>query len=148
MPKKFRFALQPVLDLRERLEQEKQQALAVRQRAHDEAKNELQRLDEEFRSSALELRAQHRAFDAEALRMHYAHLQFLDRAIDAQQKLLAERRAAVDRARTELLAASKDRKVVDRLRVRRHEAHVAEEMRIEEREIDDNNARRYGRAQG
>ena len=68
MPKKFRFALQPVLDHRQRIEDEKQQTLAIRRLAHDEAKRELDRLNEEFRKHSLELRLRHRDLLAEELR--------------------------------------------------------------------------------
>jgi len=80
------------------------------------------------------------------LRAHYGHLHFLDRVIDAQIRVLAERRAALDRARQDLMAAQKDRKVVDKLKDRRKATHAAEEMRLEQGELEDANARAYGRA--
>ncbi len=146
MPKKFAFSLQPVLEHRKRIEDEKQQAVAIRRRAHEEAQHELARLDDEFRTCAALLRESHRQLTIEDLRLHYAHLQFLDRSIEAQSRLVAERRAALDRARNDLIEASKNRKVVDKLKDRRRSAFVAEEMRIEQIELDDNNARRHGHA--
>jgi flagellar protein FliJ len=147
MPQKFIFRLQPVLDHRQRLEDEKKQTMAVRQRACDEAQAELDRLNLEFREHSMMVRTQHKEFDAEALRAHYGHLHFLDRVIDAQIRVLAERRAALERARQDLVAAQKDRKVVDKLKDRRKALFVAEEMRIEQGELDDANARAYGRVQ-
>jgi flagellar FliJ protein len=145
--KKFTFALQPVLEHRKRLEDQKQQAMAIRQRAWDEAKRELDRLNGDFRLHARELRERHREFDTEELRLRYAHLQFLDRTIDAQIRVLAERQAALERARRDLVAASKDRKVVDKLKERRKTAYVVEELRVEQIELDDGNARQEGRLQ-
>ena len=145
MARKFVFTLQPVLEHRKRIEDQKQQTHAVRKRAHQEAKAELDRLNDEFRSHARELREQHGSFDAEDLRLRYAHLQFLDRCIDAQIKVVAERQAALERARVDLVAASKNRKVVDKLKERRRTAHAVEELRIEQIELDDGNARREGR---
>lgn len=147
MRKKFTFALQPVLDYRKRIEDQKQQTLATRQRAWEEARRELDRLNDEFRSNSRELRDRHREFDVEELRLRYAHLQFLDRTIDAQIKVLAERQVALDRARKDLIAASKNRKVVDKLKERRRSAHTAEELRVEQIELDDGNARMEGRLQ-
>ena len=146
--KKFAFALQPVLEHRERIEDEKQQVVAVRRRAVDEAERELKRLNEEFRANSAELRGKHKDLDADALRLYYAHLQFIDRCIVAQIRVVAERRVELDRARTDLLAASKDRKVVEKLKDRRREAHALEEMRHEQNELDDTNARRYSRTVG
>jgi flagellar FliJ protein len=148
VPKRFSFNLQPVLDHRQRIEDEKKQTVALRQRASDEAKAELDRLNAEFREYSVLIRTQHRAFDAESLRAHYGHLHFLNRVIDSQIRVLAERRAALDRARVDLIAAQKGRKVVDKLKDRRKAAYAAEEMRIEQSELDDANARAYGRAQG
>jgi flagellar protein FliJ len=142
--RKFAFGLQPVLDHRKRIEDEKQQTVAIRRRAHNDAKLELERLNEEFRRHTLELRERHRGLDAEELRMHYAHLQFLDRTIEAQIRVVAERYADLERARLELVAASKNRKVVDKLKDKRRIAFVAEAMRVEQIELDDGNARRHG----
>ncbi len=147
MARRFRFRLQPVMEHRQRIEDEKKQVVALRLRAHVEACAELDRLDEAFRAGSLAIREGHAALDAEALRLHYSHLQFLDRSIDAQIKLVAERLAALNRARAELLTAQRARKVVERLRERRAEAHRAEEFAIEQRELDDANARAHGRAQ-
>lgn len=147
MAKKFTFALQPVLDHRKRIEDERKQTLALRQRALDDAKRELKRLNDDFRQHSNELLTRHRELAIEDLRLHYAHLQFLDRSILAQTKIVAERQAAVDRARADLVEASKNRKVVDKLKERKKSVFVAEELRIEQLELDDGNARRHGRAQ-
>lgn len=147
MRKKFSFALQPVLEHRKRIEDQKQQALATRQRAWEDARRELDRLNDEFRSNSRELRERHIEFDVEELRLRYAHLQFLDRMIDAQIKVVAERQVALDRARKDLIAASKDRKVVDKLKERRKLAYTAEGLRVEQIELDDGNARMEGRLQ-
>jgi len=145
MAPRFRFTLQPLLEQRERIEDQRQQIMAQRQIALDAARTEFNRLDDDFRASALSLRERHGALDGEALRVHYAHLQFLDRAIVAQIRAIAERQAALDRARDDLLAASKERKVVDKLKARRRQTFADEELRIEQRELDDGNARQYGR---
>lgn len=146
MARRFRFTLQPLLEQRKRVEDQRQQALALRQLALDGARSEFDRLDAEFRVSALSLRAQHGALEAEELRLHYAHLQYLDRAIVAQIRTVAERQVELDRARDDLLAASKDRKVVDKLKERRRQTHSDEEVRLDQRELDDGNARQYGRS--
>jgi len=146
--RRFAFTLQPVLEHRKKIEDEKQQVVAERKRAVDAAEAELARLNDEFRETSKQLREQHRALDAEALRLHYGHVQFLDRVITAQIRVVADRRVALDRARSDLLSASKDRKVVEKLKERRREAFVAEQLRIEQNELDDGNARRYGRIGG
>jgi flagellar FliJ protein len=143
--KRFVFALQPVLEQRERIEDEKQQTVAIRLRAVDEAEAELRRLNAVFRENADRLRDKHREIETEELRLTYAHLRFIDRSIVAQIQVLAERRLALDRARKDLQVASKERKAVEKLKERRKSAHETEAARVEQNELDDGNARRYGR---
>jgi flagellar protein FliJ len=145
--KRFKFALQPVLEQRKRVEDEKQLVVAARARALEEAERELARLNGEFSRHSAMLRDGHGSFETSELQSIYAHLQFLDRCIVAQIHVVAERRVALDRARNDLLAASREKKVVEKLKERRKEAFVIEEQRVEQSELDDGNARRYGRVQ-
>lgn len=142
---KFRFSLQPVLEHRRRLEERLQMALAAQRRELDLAQAELMSLNQEFRRHSDELRFGHKSLDIDALRLRYAHLQFLDRSIDAQIHVVAQRRTEVEVVRLETLAASKDRKVVERLRERRSEEHATEETLHEQKELDDANARVHAR---
>lgn len=143
--KKFRFTLAPVLEQRRRAEEEKQLAAAARKRALDDAQAELTRLNAEFKEHSQTLRTQHAHLDSRQLQSVYAHLQFLDRCTVAQIRIVAERRVAFERARAELLEAAKAKKVVEKLKERRKAAFLLEEQRVEQRELDDGNARRYGR---
>lgn len=144
--RRFRFALEPVLAHRERIEDERRQELAVAQHALNEATAELLRLHDEFRKNSNALRDEHKHFDGEQLRLHYAHLEFLDRAISAQEEVVAHRKAEHSQARLRLLEASKDRKAMEKLKDRRREAHLAAEAAVEQRELDDANARRFAHA--
>jgi flagellar protein FliJ len=141
--RKFTFGLQPVLDHRKRLEDEKQLILAEKKRAHDQALSELDRLNGEFRKHAEMLRLRHAELETGELQSLYAHLQFLDRCTVAQIRIVAERRVAVDRARADLLVASKEKKIVEKLKERRREAFVVEAQRVEQKELDDANARSW-----
>ncbi len=147
MSRKFIFALEPVLAQRERIEAEKQRVLAQRQRALNEAKADLSGLHVDFRRYSSALRDKHRAFTTEKLRLHYAHLEYLDRSITSAEQVVALRQLDVDRAREELLEAAKERKAIEKLKERRHASYIAEENAAEQRELDDANARRFGRAQ-
>lgn len=145
MNKKFRFALQPVLEHRKRIEEERQQELAVAQLTLNEATAALLALHDAFRRHSNILREDHATFDVEQLRLHYAHLEFLDRAITVQENVVAQRKAEHEQARLRLLDASKEKKAMDKLKTRRFDAHLAAETIVEQRELDDNNARRYSR---
>jgi flagellar FliJ protein len=141
---KFKFTLAPVLEHRERIEDEKQQVLAERMRELKAAEDELARLNAEFRRYSTALREDHAKLSSEELRWHYAHLEYLDRCMTMQHGIIFQRRAAVDRARGDLVAASKERKVIEKLKDRRFEEYQAHEAAQEQKDLDDTNNRRFG----
>lgn len=142
---KFKFTLEPVLDHRERIEDEKQQILAERLRELKAAEDELARLNAQFKRYSTALRDSHAALSSEELRWHYAHLEFLDRCMTMQHGIIFQRRADAERARADLVAASKDRKVMEKLKDRRLEEHQALEAVQEQKDLDDANNRRFAR---
>lgn len=146
MTKSFRFALQPVLEHRKRIEEERQRELATAQNALNAAVGELHTLNEQFRATSTTLREDHNAFDVEQLRLHYAHLEFLDRAISIAQALVSQRNLEVEAVRLRLLEAAKEKKALEKLKGRRKEAHALVQRQYEQNEMDDSNARRYGRS--
>ena len=146
MTRKFRFPLQPVLEHRTRIEEERQQEVAVALRAVNEALSALRRLHDDFRTHSDALRSEHQRFTTEELRLHYAHLEYLNRAITAQEGAVAAAKAAHEQCRLRLVEASKEKKAIEKLKSRRHEAHIAAETVVEQREIDDMNARRFSRS--
>ena len=146
MTRRFVFALEPVLEHRKRIEEERQQELAIAQHALNEATAALLALHDRFRKHSNSLREDHKSFDVETLRLHYAHLEFLDRAITEQEAVVAQRKNEHEAARRVLLVAAKEKKALEKLKDRRREAHVLAENLIEQRELDDSNARRFSRS--
>jgi flagellar FliJ protein len=143
---KFKFRLDPVLDQRERAEQERAgehaRALAQQlaaQRMYDEV---VERRD----GMRLRLVREHARFDADTLRSTYTHLDYLDRAIVAAQQRVDACLAATELARVRLVEAARDRKVLETLKERRHEAFRLDVALADQRELDDQNARQFGRA--
>ncbi|HKU66634.1 MAG TPA: flagellar export protein FliJ [Candidatus Baltobacteraceae bacterium] len=143
---KFKFALEPVLDHRERIEDEKQQVLSERRRELQAAEDELARLNGEFKRYSSALREDHATLSTEELRWHYAHLEYLDRCMTMQHGIIYQRRAAVGRARADLVDASKDRKVIEKLKDRRLEEYRALQAAQEQKDLDDTNNRRHDRS--
>lgn len=144
---RFRFRLQPVLDVRERVVDERQRDLALKKRELIEAEAALAALEAERDAERAALMRDHRSFGVDELRAAYAHLAYLDRAIEDQAVRVRACCDEVDRAQATLVAANTDRKVLETLRTRRHDAFNADVAQAEQREVDDQNARRYGRAQ-
>lgn len=143
--KKFKFPLQPVLEQRERIEEEKQIAFAARQRELRAAQADLDRLDGQFRANSDRLRRDHKQLCTDDLRAHYAHLEYLDRAITMQHGVVSQCRFAAERARVDLLEAGKERKVIEKLKERRMEEHRQLVAAQEQKDLDDANNRRFAR---
>jgi flagellar FliJ protein len=141
----FRFRLDPVLHHRERLERERAgehaHKLAARIAAEQARDDLIARRD----AARDRLIREHATFDVVELRATYVHLDYLDRAIVAAQQKVDAAAAEAERARTKLVAAARDRQVLDTLKERRREAFVLEENRVEQRELDDLNARLFDR---
>jgi flagellar FliJ protein len=126
MAARFHFGLQPLLDRRKRIEETKQQAYAARRRELDKHADQMERLNAALASAA--------TGSGPA-----APLAYLDGAIRAQRRRIAELEAPLEDARQELIAASRDRRVIEKLLERRRRAFEALRARREERELDDAN---------
>lgn len=123
MARAFRFSLQPLLDRRAGIENEHRQHVAAVRHALDEARAALERL-----MAAV------------------ATQPYLDAAIAAQIRRIADLQGDLERKRHDLVAAARERKVIETLRQRRRRAFDAEEARREELELDESNARCHQRA--
>jgi flagellar export protein FliJ len=144
MPK-FSFRLDPVLDHRQRLEDEQQIVLAAALSALRSA--EAQRDDYIARRAAMRERlfVHHNEMDGIELRATYAHCDFLDRSIVAQERVVAEKRALADVERANLIVKTKEKKVLSVLRDRRREAFESEAAATEQLESDEINSRSFDR---
>ena len=69
----------------------------------------------------------------------------LSRAIEAAEGRIAARAFAAQQAQALLVEATRDKHVLETLKTRRREAYDAELQLIEARELDDANARAFGR---
>jgi flagellar FliJ protein len=144
---RFRFKLQPVLDVRERIQDERQRELALKLRDLTQAEAVIAGLQHDRETQRDALTRDHRSFNVDELRAAYAHLAYLDRSIEDQAVRVAACSDEVARAQAKLVSANTDRKVLETLRTRRHDAFCADAALVEQREVDDQNARRYGRTQ-
>jgi flagellar protein FliJ len=144
MPAKFKFYLQPLLDWRKRVADEKQREFASCRRALDDCSDELERLAGLGRRCAEQLAAAATGCAAD-LRLRDAHLRSVDAALARQRRRLCELQTACELARDELVAASRDRRVLERLSERRRQAFEAQEARRDELELDESNARSHDR---
>jgi len=145
MPK-FAFRLEPVLGYRQRLEDEQQIVFAAALADLKAAEAVRDGYVAKRREMHERLHRYHGEMDVVELRATYAHCDFLDRSIVAQASVIREKLAVVDRERFELVAKSKDKKILEVLKERRRETFEAEAGAAAQQESDEINARRYDRA--
>ncbi len=138
----FHFRLDPVLVQRKRVVEREQGLVAIAQRAHDAALAEFRRLDAEFAEHSRILRYEHARLTTDELVLIYGHISYLDRAMDAAKRDLDLRKSELDTAMYALHEAMKRRKVVETLKDHALGAFRLGEMRREQNELDDGNARR------
>jgi flagellar export protein FliJ len=142
----FVFSLQRALEFRERREQECQLAYATANLAMQRATEVRDRWGQRREELHLMIREHHAELDAMALTMTFAHCEYLERQIRAQETLIARLQGEAQEALARLLDAVKERQVLATLKDRRREAFEIELAAREQRELDDLNARRYDRA--
>jgi flagellar FliJ protein len=144
MPR-FRFRLQTVLDHRDRIERDKKRLLAVAQRALNEAEERLAAMRADYERTGEELRVKHAELDAMELYNYYAHMDFVLRAIRDVETQVAALALEVEHAKGVLLAARRDKQILEKLKERRRATFENEQAAAELKAIDDLNSRREGR---
>ena len=87
----------------------------------------------------------HNEMDTIELRATYAHCDFLDRSIVAQQRVVDECRAKSDEERAVLILKTKDKKILSTLKDRRRETFESEAAATDQRENDEINSRYFDR---
>jgi flagellar FliJ protein len=139
MAQRFVFSLQPLLEERKRVEDVKQRALRQACRGRDEQAGRLRRLSAASGSGRAALHDRAMAGKAADARFYDAHLRYLTQAIASEEERCADWSTAVDGATRELLAANRDRRLVEKLRERRLRAFEFEAARREELELEEAN---------
>ena len=124
----LRFSLEPLLQQRKSIEDEKLAALARAQARLETARLHLAQLESEFARAFGDIRRSGSALPAE-----------LERSIGAARATVSQCLDAASQAQTAVLEAARDRKVLEELKHRRLAEFATREARKEERELDEAN---------
>jgi flagellar export protein FliJ len=124
----FGFSLEPLLQQRKSIEDEKVAALVRAQGRLETARRHLARLESEFARAFGDIRRSGSALPAE-----------LERSIAAARATVSQSLDITSQAQTAVLEAARDRKVLEELKRRRLAEFAAREARKEERELDEAN---------
>jgi flagellar protein FliJ len=142
----FVFRLEPLLDARKRVEEEKRRNLAARRYSLERCLGEQDRFVVARDACIAALYDAVRTRPARDLRALDRHLRYLCAAETATRSHETELAESFERARDELILANRERRVVEKIKARRRRAFEAQAARREELELDDGNARRHERA--
>lgn len=142
----FRFRLEKVLDYRKRTEEDRQRKLAKSLNILDK---------DEKRLGSLHERHQRYQDDFNTVRskgiwasMALVYTNFFTRSsneIEQQGERVLKSRIEANKKRVSLIEATKEKKVLEKLRERKFDEYQEEETRLEERIIDDTATNAYAR---
>jgi flagellar FliJ protein len=143
--KRFRFRLQRVLDVRDRVRDEARQELVAKNAARDEAVRVLGDLQAELLRERLQEGGTYSASDLLLMRDFQERLA---EAIEQQQVLVQKAEAEAEQAREAYVAASKDVKSIEKLKEKRIEEYTEAVLKEEGAELDELTVQRHGKDKG
>jgi flagellar FliJ protein len=145
--KRFKFRLQAVLEQRERLETKAKSSFAEAQQAVQNAEVLLTELNEVRAALLSEVAEQRKSenFDPLEARLYQDYLKTIVTCIRDQEAYVRELQINAEALRLNLVGASTNRKVVDKIRERDQDAHHIQSVRAEQAAVDEVVSMRHGR---
>lgn len=141
----FRFSMQNILNMKEKLEEQEKNNFAQANRRLLEAQEELEKLKRRLLQKELELRETvYQLMDVQEVRTQENAVEIVKMYVRQQQLVVVQREKEVEVARQRLQEAMKERKTFEKLREKAFEAFVAEENRREQKEVDELVSYRHG----
>ncbi len=124
---KFVFQLETVLRHRQRVEHDWQRAVAIAQREKASVQNEIRLLDESVRAALADLRANHLTgtLDLSFLAAHRRFMMVMQKQGLSLMATLADRRKRVEAVQAGLAEATKQKKILVKLKERQQERWAA-----------------------
>lgn len=146
-PRKFRFRLQTVLELKQKIEDEEKKKLAELLKVQAEEERKLKYLQDLEVQKRYELKEKQKegGIDVEELKLYSYLLKKMANDIVNQKLRLQEIYIRVEEQREILLEATKEKKTYEKLKERHHERFVQEEEEEERKLIDELSTIRYAR---
>lgn len=134
----FRFNLQQVLNFRRQNEERKELELAQARRVLQQEEDRLAFFrDRRDRYQQELVDRQREGVSPAEVAIYTAYMGFIKEKIEWQMEAVETARKQGEKKKEELLAARKDRKVLDRLRTKRYQAFLADSKRAEMKHLDE-----------
>jgi flagellar FliJ protein len=135
----FTFQLDGVLHHRERVEKDRQRELAIVMAEMTRLEDELRNLNQDLQGSTADVRDHHLVgrLDMRYLAAHRRYMLGMQRKVFALAQQMAQQQQRVDDARRHLGEASKQRKILEKLREKHHQRWTADLARREANDLDE-----------
>lgn len=134
----FRFRMQSMLNLRQQVEEQTKNRMAVAMNRLQMEKDKLMLFKEEKRTVTEELnREASSGITVSNIRRFNAYIGHLNEKVDRQNAVVKQHIRNADKIREELIKAMQDRKVLEKLRERKYEEFGKELLRMEQRAVDE-----------
>jgi len=145
--KKFNFKLQRLLDLREMKEEQVKNELAKLVAIQNIERSKQQEFREKIRENYIHLsnRMRQGNFSYKEAMMCERYVDVAHRAIEKSQDIIEQMEPEIQKVRERLIEASRERKVVEKLKERKWEDYLYEYNREMAKEIDDMNQQLHQR---
>lgn len=141
----FKFSLQPVLALKEKIEDSKKRELGIATMNQERIYQEKLVLEQKKEEALQQVRSQEKeSMDVLSIRAFNQYNSYMNKVIHLKGEELREAQDRVDEKRQELLEAVKERKILDNLKAIHRESYEEEEKRDEQRILDDIVTYRFG----
>lgn len=134
--RRYQFRLERILEIRRYRELQEELKLAAASGECIRLQNELRGLDAAKRNT-LATRYERSGGDMNYLIASELYMRRVDATARSDARILREKESVRDAIRVEYLAASRQRKVLDRLKEKRAQAHYREGLREEAKLLDD-----------
>ena len=135
---KFIFKMQSILNLKERIEDQKEQEFAKALQILASARQILENLTNEKHHTIAKLRGEMgikiSPLDFQA---YNNYIEVLKQRIEQQLLAIREAEAFVEKKRLELVEATKERKMLDKLKENKREEFIEEEKHSEQKQVDE-----------
>lgn len=131
----FKFRMQRILEHRETLENIKKGEFGKIQTELNQQREVLESLKSK-QSDILTERASKMNTTMYELQMYNNYILELDRQMEMQMKKIEAIKIEVEKARSELIEATKDKKIIEKLKLRDYQEFLYEEKKIEEKAND------------
>ena len=131
----FKFRLRKILEHRETLENIKKGEFGKKQTELNKQREILESLKSK-QTDILTEKASKMNTTMYELQIYNNYILELDRQIEMQMKKIEEIKIEVEKARSELIEATKDKKIIEKLKLRDYQEFLYEEKKIEEKAND------------